>query len=101
MLNISDAWRACRPVVLTLCLAVLGVNQAFAQATSRASPDALLAVDQNRATVIDRIVADWGPALAKTNAGIDATQLRHLLEGMRADHLLAASLAGSVDGLRQ
>jgi hypothetical protein len=102
MFNFADAWRAgTRPVVLTLCLAALGVGSALAQTAVHASPDALLAVDQNRATVIERIVADWGAALAQSNAGIDAGQLRHLLQGMRADYLLAASLAGSVDGLRQ
>jgi hypothetical protein len=60
-----------------------------------------LSIDQNRATVVDRIVADWSEAFAKSNAGIDANQLRILLEGMRADRLLAASLAGTLDGLRK
>ena len=34
------------------------------------------------------------------NAGIGAAELRQMLSGMRSDHLLAASLAGTLDGLR-
>ena len=61
-------------------------------------PDALLAVDQNRTTVIERIVNDWGDKLA-AEAGISRAQLREMLSAMRADRLLAASLAGSSSGL--
>jgi hypothetical protein len=67
---------------------------------ARAIPSPLLAIDQNRATVIDRIVGEWGAALTQSGAGIDAAQLREMLMGMRADQLLAASLAGSLEGLR-
>jgi len=63
-------------------------------------PDSLLAVDQNRPTVIERIVAEWGVELAQSGAGIDQSRLRLMLESLRADHLLAASLAGSLSGLR-
>src|SRR5438477_4386429 len=63
-------------------------------------PSALLTIDQNRATVVERIVGEWGDRLARTNAGIFPTQLRQILSGLRSDHLLAASLAGSVEGLR-
>jgi hypothetical protein len=63
-------------------------------------PNPLLGIDQNRNTVIDRVVGDWGEALEATRTGIDRTHLRTLLEGLRADQLLAASLAGSLEGLR-
>src|SRR6266581_3698489 len=63
-------------------------------------PSALLTIDQNRSTVVDRIVNEWGDRLAMSNAGISTTQLRQILNGLRSDHLLAASLAGSVEGLR-
>ena len=63
-------------------------------------PSALLTIDQNRATVVERIVNQWGDPLAQSNAGISAAQLREILSGLRSDHLLAASLAGSVEGLR-
>jgi len=93
------ALRALRSIAAAVCFTALGAAPAWA--APQTGPSALLAVDQNRATVIDRIVADWGAALVNANAGISAAQLRLLLEGMRADHLLAASLAGSLDGLRQ
>jgi hypothetical protein len=38
----------------------------------RVVPSPLLAIDQNRKTVIERIVRQWGDALARTNAGIEA-----------------------------
>jgi hypothetical protein len=60
----------------------------------------LLAVDQNRNTVVDRVVDEWGDALAAAHAGVGKEELRTLLAGLRADQLLAASLAGSLDGLR-
>jgi hypothetical protein len=58
----------------------------------------LLAIDQNRDTVVEKIVSQWGESVAR--AGLTAAQLRSMLLGMRADQLLAASLAGSLDGLR-
>jgi hypothetical protein len=61
---------------------------------------ALLAIDQNRTTVVDRIVGEWGATLSRSSAGISSAQLHTLLMGLRADHLLAASLAGSPTGLR-
>jgi len=63
-------------------------------------PNALLSVDQHRSTVVDRIVGEWGEVLTKANAGITVEQLRATLLGMRADYLLAASMAGSLEGLR-
>ena len=64
------------------------------------APSALLTIDQNRATVVERIVGEWADRLASSNAGISAPQLREILSGLRSDHLLAASLAASVEGLR-
>ena len=103
MFSLADLRRITRPLVAAACAGALGISNAAAQvpAESRTVPNALLSIDQNRATVVDRIVADWSEAFAKSDAGIDANQLRTLLEGMRADHLLAASLAGTLNGLRQ
>jgi hypothetical protein len=64
------------------------------------APSPLLAIDQNRSTVVDRVVGQWGEALAQAGAGLTAEQLRELLAGLRADHLLAASLSGTLEGLR-
>ena len=66
----------------------------------RPGASALLAIDSNRATVIDRIVTQWAEPLAQSSAALSAQQLRTLLSGLRADHLLAASLAGNLEGLR-
>ena len=70
---------------------------AFAQ---KIVPSPQLAIDQNRTTVVERIVGQWGDALYASNAGIGAAELRQLLSAMRSDHLLAASLAGTLNGLR-
>lgn len=61
---------------------------------------ALLAIDQNRATLVDRIVREWGVSIAQLPDGITPDQLREVLSAMRADQLLAANLAGSPEGLR-
>jgi hypothetical protein len=66
----------------------------------RAVPSALLTIDQNRSTVVDRIVAEWGREIAASNAGISVEQLRTMLHGMRSDYLLAATVSGSLEGLR-
>ena len=65
-----------------------------------AEPSPLLAIDQHRATVVERIVKERGDELAATGAGLGGEQLREMLFAMRADQLLAASLAGSISGLR-
>src|SRR4051794_2947236 len=62
--------------------------------------DALLSIDEHRGTVIDRIMREAGDAVVRANAEFDAAQLRDMLNGLRADQLLAASLAGTGEGLR-
>ena len=88
-----------RRTIMIVAVAALGsiAGNAWAQ---HLAPNALLTIDQNRPTVIERIVSEWGDRLESSNAGVDAAQLRQILSGLRADHLLAASLAGSVEGLR-
>ncbi|HET8874752.1 MAG TPA: hypothetical protein VFO53_00360, partial [Casimicrobiaceae bacterium] len=62
--------------------------------------DALLAIDEQRASVVERIVAQWGGPLAKSSAPIGVDDLRDRLMGLRADQLLAASLTGTLQGMR-
>ncbi len=91
-----------RLAILTMAV-VVGIALATGASPTSATElkaDALLSIDRNRATVIERIVGEWGAPLEQSNAGIDAAQLRGMLESLRADHLLAASLAGSLAGLR-
>ena len=78
------------------------ISLAVAVVAAKAEPTAnpLLAVDQNRAAVVERIVGEWGGELARSSSGISAEQLTDMLNAMRSDHLLAASLIGSLQGLR-
>jgi hypothetical protein len=71
-----------------------------AQAVDRTA-NALLAIDQQRASVVERIVRAWGPTLAQSTASISLDDLRTRLMGLRADRLFAASLAGTEEGLRE
>jgi hypothetical protein len=57
--------------------------------------DPLLAVDMNRAAIVDRIVADWAGALSPAQE----ESLRGTLHALRADRLLAVSAAPSIEGL--
>ncbi|MEO8740312.1 MAG: hypothetical protein ABI537_11505, partial [Casimicrobiaceae bacterium] len=68
---------------------VVGVV-ADASAAQQIAPNAFLTIDQNRPTVIERIVGEWGDRLASSSAGITPAQLREILGGLRADALLAA-----------
>src|SRR5215471_2027828 len=58
---------------------------------SSVRPNPLLTIDQNRTTVVDRIVATWGDPLVGDAAGLNKDDLRALLTGLRSDQLLAAS----------
>ena len=84
---------------LALALAVWS-STATATTSIQVKPDSLLAVEQNRSTIIDGIVATWGTQLELSGAGLSRDQLRSMLENLRADQLLAASVAGSLSGLR-
>jgi trimeric autotransporter adhesin len=78
-----------------ICAAALGCTlSAFAQDTPT-KPDALLAIEMQRSVVIEKIVSAW-------NKEIPVSQQQSLtdkLATLRADHLLAASMSGSFDGV--
>jgi hypothetical protein len=85
-------------------LCVVAVLPALAAALAAAQPldrraDALLAIDQHRASVVEHVVTIWGALLAKVHGPLSVDQLRARLASLRADSLLAASLAGTIDGL--
>jgi hypothetical protein len=84
-------------LMCVMVVLVLLSSGAVAQndASIRAGANALLAIDQHRATVIERIVSQWAAA----DARLDAVQLRATLASLRADELLGASLAGTLDGV--
>ena len=92
-----------RPSV-RIVIAALGFVSTVAGAQNdaavHAGANALLAIDQHRATVIERIVSQWGNSLATDGAVLDVARLRTMLASLRADDLLAASLAGTAEGVR-
>jgi hypothetical protein len=99
MFAIRSAWQRCRAALGLAALAgALAPPGALAQESVgelRAVPSALLSIDQHRPVVIERIVEVFRPAFGP---GQEAT-VREALAGMRADRLLAASLAPNLDGL--
>jgi hypothetical protein len=66
---------------------------------------ALLAVDKNRVSIIDTIVAQWRTELAPTTSPqelkVQLDEVRESLSSLRADKLLAASAARTYSGLKQ
>jgi hypothetical protein len=66
---------------------------------------ALLAVDKNRVSIIDTIVAQWRTELAPTTSPrelkVQLDEVRESLSSLRADKLLAASAARTYGGLKQ
>ena len=84
------------------CFAALVVSLSSLPVVARADVlDMLLAVDQHRPQVIEHIVDAWGPRLAQSPAPVSIDELRGRLQGLRADRLLAASMADSLDALRE
>ena len=92
-------------VAARLCSYAVPVVSILMCALSQARPidaaDALLAIDQQRVSVVERIVATWGPALARSSVSISIDDLRARLMSLRADRLFAASLAGTEAGVRE
>ena len=79
----------------TICAALALAGSVSQVLGAEVRPDPLLSIDQSRPAVIERIVEVFRPAFGP---GQEAT-VRAALEGLRADHLLVASLAPSLDGL--
>ena len=63
---------ACK-VVVTLGLAV--IVTAASAAPPVVKPDPLLAIDQNRTTVVNRVVETWAEPLARSTAGLTRERL--------------------------
>jgi hypothetical protein len=67
-----------------------------------AVPSPLLAIDQNRQSIVDGIVEQWRPGFRHAFGAAAAEReadLREALMKLRADRLLSASLAGTEEGL--
>ena len=93
-----------RRTSVSIVVSALGLVSTVAvaqnDASIRAGANALLAIDQHRATVIERIVSQWGEWLSPAGAAVNVGRLRTMLETLPADQLLAASLAGTAQGVR-
>src|SRR6184192_719891 len=89
-----------RKVFVEALALALAVCSGAVTANTSIKPDSLFAVDQNRSTIIDGVVTAWGTQLELSGAGLNRDQLRSMLVKLRADQLLAASVAGSLSGLR-
>jgi hypothetical protein len=70
-------------------------NESASATTVSMRPDALLQIDQNRASVVDKIVESWKGEIPAAQIG----SFRSKLSALRADQLLAANLSGSFDGV--
>ena len=79
-------------LVAALFAATVAVS---ATAAVRPAPDSLLAVDMNRSVVVEGIMSTWSKEIS---AAERASIISHL-NGLRADDLLAASVAGSFEGV--
>ncbi len=85
----NKPWRA-RLFALTLAAGFAALSHA-----ATTPPDALLAIDMQRSAVVEKIVATWGKELPEAQR----TSFSKTLTALRADHLLAASMSGSFDGV--
>src|SRR5882757_9614702 len=70
-------------------------NNAVEIVGAGAASDPLIAVEANRAAIINRLVADHSDKLAA--AGVSQESFRNALNSLRADQLLAARLVNSVE----
>jgi Chaperone of endosialidase len=89
----------CLLALVSLC-AVSATTQAVGTTASRGvpfatKPDALLQIDMNRSSVVEKIVDTWKGEIPA--AQIDS--FRSKLSALRADQLLAANVSGSFDGV--
>jgi hypothetical protein len=86
--NLSRQYQVCAALV---CASILS----FSSTASATRADALLQIDLNRTSVIEKIVESWKGEIPAAQIG----SFRRKLTGLRADRLLAANLSGSFDGV--
>jgi len=84
-----------RLIVAAVSMALAGVAAVASAAPQDAKADPMLAVDLNRAAVIDQVVAGWRGTLTSDHE----KALRQALWSLRADRLVAVAMAPSIEGL--
>jgi Chaperone of endosialidase len=67
----------------------------LASSEQHTRPDALLQIDLNRTSVVEKIVGAWEKEIPAAQIG----SFRSKLSALRADQLLAANVSGSFDGV--
>ena len=98
LIRMMVALRSCS-AALGFCIAAC-IGMMPMRAVAAGPSELLLTIDENRATVVDRIVVERGDAMLQSGEGITSDQLRAMLMQLRADQLLAATMAGTLDGVR-
>jgi hypothetical protein len=88
-------WPTLRASAITVALALAFAQTAFAANALATKPDALLQIDLNRVSVVEKIVENWKGELPAAQI----SSFRSKLSALRADQLLAANLSGSFDGV--
>ena len=82
-----------------MCVPVLAgplvQNRAVEIVGAGAAADPLIAVEANRAAIVNRLAVEHSDTLAA--AGVSQEAFRHALRSLRADQLLAASLVSTVE----
>jgi hypothetical protein len=94
---------AARRICLTWLVGVFFAAGSLAAAPGVDSTDPLVSVDLNRAAIVADIVAGFRSEIAAAYPGREeevVAELRAQLNGLRADRLLAASLASTFGGLQ-
>jgi hypothetical protein len=94
-MNTVRSWPGLRAKALTVALTLACAQAAFAASALATKPDALLQIDLNRVSVVEKIVESWKGELPAAQMG----SFRSKLSALRADQLLAATLSGSFDGV--
>jgi trimeric autotransporter adhesin len=94
-MNTDRSWPGLRAKTLTLALTLACAHAAFAASPLATKPDALLQIDLNRTSVVEKIVSAWEKEIPAAQIG----SFRSKLSALRADQLLAANLSGSFDGV--
>jgi hypothetical protein len=94
-MNTARTWPGLRAKALAVALTLACAQAAFAAGALSPKPDALLQIDLNRSSVVEKIVENWKGELPA--AQIDS--FRSKLSALRADQLLAANVSGSFDGV--
>jgi hypothetical protein len=94
-MNTVRSWPGLRAKALTVALTLACAQAAFSASALSPKPDALLQIDLNRVSVVEKIVESWKGELPAAQMG----SFRSKLSALRADQLLAANLSGSFDGV--